>query len=75
MPTLCFAPLDVHELVELQHPALAATPALAPLVKDGCARMMHATLSFAVTSCVSLTTPSSSAGHALFECYARVVVL
>ncbi len=38
------AALDLHELVELEHPALAAAVALAALVKNGSARVVDAVL-------------------------------
>lgn len=44
MPLLHRTPRNLHKLVKLQHPPLAATPPLAPLVKHRLARVMHALL-------------------------------
>lgn len=44
MPRLLGAPGNLQELVELQHPALAAGPSLAALVEDGVARVVDALL-------------------------------
>lgn len=44
VPVLGRAPLDLHELVELQHPPLAAAIPLAAFVEDGEARVVHAAL-------------------------------
>lgn len=44
MSRLRLASLDLHELVKLQHPPLAARPSLAALVEDGRSGMVHALL-------------------------------
>lgn len=75
VPGFGLAALNVHELVELEHSALAATPALAPLVEDGRAGMMHAALSCPVPSGVRGPAAPSSARHALLQRDTRLIVL
>lgn len=41
MSRLLLASLDLHELVKLQHPPLAARPPFATLMEDWLARVMH----------------------------------
>jgi hypothetical protein len=74
MPVLGLAALNVHKLVELQHSPLTAAPALAPFMEDRCAWVMYTALTFPVAAFVSGTTSFPSAGHALFERYAWIVV-
>jgi hypothetical protein len=75
MPRLGFAPLDLHELVELQHPPLAARPPLWPLVEDGRAGVMHAGLVVsALRTAVRMRAALAPARLALGDREAGVVV-
>jgi hypothetical protein len=75
MPVLGLASLDVHELVEFEHAPLAATPAFATLVEDGCAWVVYTLLSLSVAALVSLSAPFPPARHAFFERNTLVIIL
>lgn len=66
MPSLRLAALDLHELVEVEHPPLAARPALRTLMEYGGTRMVHAALvisrGIGIVRCFAAAPPASLAG-------------
>lgn len=79
MSVLGHAALDLHELVELEHAPLAAAVALAALVEDGRARVVHAALFDALAASlggfVRGIAGLALAGRAVRDRQARVVLL
>jgi hypothetical protein len=66
MPRLRRTPLNLHKLVKLQYPSLAARPAFTTLVKDRLTRMMYAFLCLsALVRVISSIAASPSTRHAL----------
>jgi len=75
MSILRLAPLNVHKLIKLQHPPLAATPPLTPLMKDGRPRVMYTLLAVPLPTLKVDPTALSPARHALLDLQARIVIL
>jgi hypothetical protein len=75
MSVLCLATLEVHELVEFQHPPLAAAVTLAAFVEDRDTGMMHTLLPFSVPTLESLAAALPPACHSVFESYTGIIIL
>lgn len=74
MSPLGLAPFNVHELVKLQHPPLAATPPLASLVEDGHPGVVHAALAFPVPALEFLPAALPPTRHARLDLETCIVV-